>query len=255
MFPYFDSHAHYDDERFDTDRAELLTALPSQGVGRVVNAGSCVSSSKASVQLAEAFPYVYAAVGVHPHEAQNLTEDGFTELENLCAHPKAVAVGEIGLDFYYDTSPRDVQRFWFKRQLALAVKTDLPVVVHSRDAAAEVFDIIRESGVRRGVIHCYSGEVPMAHDYIEMGFFIGVGGVITFDKTKKLPEVVGQIPLEKILIETDAPYQTPVPHRGKRNDSSYLQYIVEAIARVKGVTPEAVAAQTYKNAEGLFAIG
>ncbi|MDR1663370.1 MAG: TatD family hydrolase [Clostridiales bacterium] len=249
---YFDSHAHYDDERFDNDRATLLAALPSLGVCGVVNAGANLNSSRASVTLAEAFSHVYAAAGVHPHDAETLDEGNFAELEKLFSHEKIVAVGEIGLDFYYDRSPRDTQRFWFKRQLALALKWGLPVLIHSREAAAEVFEIIQNSGVRKGVIHSYSGSAETAREYVKMGFYIGVGGVVTFDKTKKLPEVVRQVPLENILIETDAPYMTPAPHRGKRNDSSYLKYIVEAIAAIKNVTPEEVAAVTKENAEKLF---
>jgi TatD DNase family protein len=251
---YFESHAHYDDRRFDGDRYELLAALPGKGVAQIINAGADLPSSKASVQLAEAFPHVYATVGVHPHEAKTLSEGGMKELEAFCAHPKVLAVGETGLDFYYDHSPRDVQRYWFKRQLELAGKVNLPVIIHSRDAAQETFDIIKDSPVRRGIIHSYSGGVPMALAYIEIGFTIGIGGVVTFDKSKKLPEVVKAIPLDKIVIETDAPYLTPAPHRGKRNDSSYLCHIVEAIAGIKGVSHEKVAAQTYENARNVFGL-
>jgi TatD DNase family protein len=254
MIQYFESHAHYDDRRFDGDRYDLLTALPGKGVAWIINAGADLPSSKASVQLAEAFPYVYATVGVHPHEAKTLTEEGLRELEALCAHPKAVAVGETGLDFYYDHSPKDVQRYWFKRQLKLAENVNLPVIIHSRDAAQETFDTIKASNIRKGIIHSYSGGVPMAMEYISMGFLIGIGGVVTFDKTKRLIEVTAAIPLDKIVIETDAPYLTPHPHRGKRNDSSYLCYIAEAIARIKGISPETAAKQTYENAQMLFQI-
>ena len=252
----FDSHAHYDDARFDTDRGTLLAALPGMGVGRVINAASSVESSRASVALAEAFAYIRAAVGVHPHEAGALDEAGFSELEKLLADADdsryIAAIGEIGLDYYYDNAPREAQRYWFKRQLALAGERNLPAVIHSREAAAETFGIIKDSGVRRGVIHCYSGGAQMAMDYIKMGFFIGVGGAVTFEKSKKTREAVKEIPLEYILIETDAPYLTPAPHRGKRNDSSYLKYITGAIAEIKHITPGAVAETTYKNAEGLF---
>ena len=252
MINLFDSHAHYDDGRFDADRETLLASLPANGICGIVNCGSSLESSKASVLLAEAFSHVYAAVGVHPHDASETDESQMAELEELCKHKKTVAVGEIGLDFYYDNSPCDIQRHWFKRQLELARKTGLPVIVHSREATEEVFNIIRDSGIRSGVIHCFSGGIQTALNYIEMGFFIGVGGVVTFDKSKKLPEVVANIPLDKILLETDAPYQTPVPHRGKRNDSTYLKYIAETVAKIKNVPVETVAGTTRENAENLF---
>ena len=249
---FFDSHAHYDDARFDADRDALLAAMPGLGVCRVVNAGANVLSSRASVSLAEAYSFVYAAAGTHPHDAADLTDAGLAELESLCAHPKVVAVGETGLDYHYDHSPRDIQRHWFMRQLDLAARLALPVIVHSREAAADTFDIIKESRVRRGVIHCYSGHAEQALAYIAMGFYIGVGGAVTFDKSKKLPETVARIPAERILIETDAPYLTPAPHRGKRNDSSYLKYIAEVIAGIKGITAEETARITRENAERLF---
>ena len=249
---FFDSHAHYDDNRFKIDRDEVLTTLPSQGVCGIVNAGSHLTSSKASIKLAEKYPYIYAAVGIHPHEVKDMTEDTLQEIKKLCNNKRVVTIGEIGLDFYYDHSPRDMQRLWFKKQLELSLEVNLPVIVHSREATMEVFTILKESGVRRGVLHSFSGSLQTARDYIDMGFYIGIGGVVTFDKSKKLPEAVEKIPLEKILIETDAPYQTPVPHRGKRNDSSYLLYIAETIAKIKKTTVETVAEATKKNAEELF---
>ena len=249
---FFESHAHYDDRRFDDDRDAILAAMPRNNVARVINVGADMASSYASIKLAEKYPFVYAAVGVHPHDACTLTEEKLAELKSLCTHPKVVAIGETGLDFHYDHSPRDVQRYWFEKQLILAYEVNLPVIIHSRDAAQETFDIIKKSPVRRGVIHSYSGSVPMAKDYIAMGFLLGIGGVITFDKTKRLPEVAAAVPLSSILIETDAPYLTPKPHRGKRNESPYLIYIVQAIAGIKNISPETVAAQTYVNACALF---
>lgn len=248
---YFESHAHYDDKRFREDREELLsTLLPASGVDMVINIGCDVKSSETSLRLAEKYPYVYASVGVHPHDVGNISSQDIEKLKKLSAHPKAVAIGEIGLDFYYDFSPRELQRFWFRQQLRLAEEVGLPVVIHSRDAAQETFDIIKASAVRRGVIHCYSGALPMARDYVEMGFLIGVGGVVTF--SKKLAEVVEGIPLEKILIETDSPYLAPVPNRGKRNDSRNLKYVVEKIAEIKGISPEIAAKVTTNNAKSLF---
>lgn len=249
---YFDSHAHYDDERFDDDRNELLASFPDAGIENVVNSSSDIASSKASIALTEKYPFFYASVGVHPHEVEKMTEQDLLELETLSKHEKVVAIGEIGLDFYYDLSPRDMQRYWFKRQLELAERLDMPIIVHSRDAAQECFDIIKASGVRKGVIHCYSGSAQMAKDYIGMGFYIGIGGSLTFKNNKKTVEVVEQIPIEKILIETDAPYLAPVPYRGRRNDSRLLKYVVEAIGKIKNMDENDVCNITKINANRLF---
>ena len=187
---YFESHAHYDDERFDDDRDELLASFPAEGIETVVNSSSDIASSRASIALAEKYPFFYASVGVHPHEVSKMREEDIDTLRELSKHPKVVAIGEIGLDFYYDLSPRDDQRYWFKRQLALAEELDMPVIIHSRDASQECFDIISASNVRKGVIHCYSGSAPMAQDYADMGFYIGIGGSLTFKNNKKTVEVV-----------------------------------------------------------------
>ena len=232
---YFESHAHYDDERFDEDRDTLLASFPAEGIETVVNASSDIKSSKASIALSEKYPFFYAAVGVHPHEVENITEADIDELRELSKHPKVVAIGEIGLDYYYDLSPRDLQRHWFKRQLELADELKMPVIIHSRDAAQECFDIIKNSNVRNGVIHCYSGSAEMAEEYIKMGFYIGVGGSLTFKNNKKGVETVERIPIEKILIETDSPYLAPVPYRGKRHDSRLLKYVVERISQIKNI--------------------
>ena len=250
---YFESHAHYDDKRFREDREELLsTLLPASGVDTVINIGCDVKSSEMSIRLAEKYPYVYASVGVHPHEVGEMSSQTIEKLRNLSTHPKAVAIGEIGLDYYYDFNPRELQRFWFRQQLRLAEEVKMPVVIHSRDAAQETFEIIESSAVRRGVIHCYSGALPMAQDYVDMGFHIGIGGVVTFSNSKKLVEVAEGIPMEKILIETDSPYLAPNPNRGKRNDSRNLKYIVEKIAEIKGILPEIVAETAARNAKSLF---
>ena len=251
---FFDSHAHYDDPRFDADREELLASFQENGIDYIINVGSDLPSSEFSIKLAEKYGFIYAAAGVHPHEAKTLDEDNLKHLEKLCGNPKVVALGEIGLDFYYDNSPRDIQRFWFTRQLKLAERLKLPVIIHTREAAAETFNSIKNSKVRRGVIHCYSGSAPMALDYIEMGFHIGVGGVITYENAKKLKEVVKAIPLESILIETDAPYLAPVPHRGERNISNYLRFISSKIAEIKEISLQKVANTTYMNAYKLFSI-
>lgn len=249
---YFESHAHYDDERFDEDRDTLLASFPAEGIETVVNASSDIKSSKASIALSEKYPFFYAAVGVHPHEVENITEADIDELRKLSKHPKVVAIGEIGLDYYYDLSPRDLQRHWFKRQLELADELKMPVIIHSRDAAQECFDIIKNSNVRNGVIHCYSGSAEMAEEYIKMGFYIGVGGSLTFKNNKKGVETVERIPIEKILIETDSPYLAPVPYRGKRNDSRLLKYVVERISQIKNIPENDICNITKNNAQNLF---
>ncbi len=249
---YFESHAHYDDERFDEDRDTLLASFPAEGIETVVNASSDIKSSKASIALSEKYPFFYAAVGVHPHEVENITEAAIDELRELSKHPKVVAIGEIGLDYYYDLSPRDLQRHWFKRQLELADELKMPVIIHSRDAAQECFDIIKNSNVRNGVIHCYSGSAEMAEEYIKMGFYIGVGGSLTFKNNKKGVETVERIPIEKILIETDSPYLAPVPCRGKRNDSRLLKYVVEKISQLKNIPENDICNITKNNAQNLF---
>ncbi|WP_458398315.1 TatD family hydrolase [Anaerotignum sp.] len=250
---YFESHAHYDDRRFREDREELLKELlPASGVSQIINIGCDVKSSEMSVRMADKYDYIYAAVGVHPHELYDMSSQTIEKLRKLSEHKKVVAIGEIGLDYHYDTHPREFQRFWFIQQLRLAEETGLPVVIHSREASQDTFDIIERSKVRHGSIHCYSGSAEMAKDYVKMGFHIGVGGVVTFPNAKKLVEVVEAIPIESILIETDCPYLAPAPNRGKRNDSSNLKYVVEKIAEIKGMTPEKVAEITKKNAEDLF---
>lgn len=251
---YFESHAHYDDEKFDEDRLELIEEMHKGGVDYIINAGADMNSSLAGIRLSEKFPFFYAAVGVHPHDAENMIEEDIETLKEYCKNPKVVAVGEIGLDYYYDFSPRDKQRIWFERQLELAEETDMPVIIHSRDAAKECFDIIKGSGVRRGVIHSFSGSCQMALDYIDMGFYIGVGGIVTFKNAKKPVETVKNIPLEKILIETDSPYLSPVPKRGSRNNSQNLRYICNKIGEIKQIDPEIVAEITMKNGLELFDI-
>lgn len=249
---YFESHAHYDDRRFEADRDELLGLLPSSGVDYIINSASNMKSSRSGVKLAEKYEYIYAAVGVHPHEIYKMTDKTIEELRRMAGHKKVVAIGEIGLDYYYDKNPREEQRVWFKKQLILAKELNIPVIIHARDASQECFDIIKESGVRDGVIHCYSGSEQMAVDYVEMGYYIGIGGVLTFSNAKKLVEVVEAIPLDKILIETDAPYLTPVPNRGQRNDSRNLEYVVKKIAEIKKISPEEVAIITKNNGKRLF---
>ena len=251
---FFESHAHYDDEKFKPDRHELLERLQQNGIDYVVNVGADMHSSQRSIELAQNYPFVYAAVGIHPHEAASATEADIETLEVLCAEKKVVALGEMGLDYYYEYSPKETQRNCFTWQLRLAEKIGKPVIIHSRNAAQECFDMIEASKVRNGVVHCYSGSAEMALDYIQLGYSLGIGGVITFDKTKKLIQVVEQVPMEKILIETDSPYLAPVPNRGARNDSRNLLYIAQKISEIKQIPLEAVAAISTQNAMRLFGI-
>lgn len=256
---FFDSHAHYDDDRFNEDRHELLSKMLQNKVDYIVNAAADINSSNEGIRLSEEYDFIYAAVGVHPHSVEELDEVNqgksiLDYLEQLTEHTKVVAIGEIGLDYYYEHSPREIQRIWFQRQMELAKKVDLPIIVHSRDASKETFDMIRESGLNKGVIHCFSGSAEMALEYIKMGFYIGVGGTVTFNNARRSVEVVEQIPLESIVIETDCPYLTPMPHRGKRNDSTYLNHIAQKIADIKNITMEEVAKVTTNNAKNLFSI-
>lgn len=250
---YFETHAHYDDEKFDADREELISSLFSQyDIEYIVNAGCDIKSSYAGLELAAKWKNFYAAVGIHPHSADELNDENLEKIKRLCAEPKCVAVGEIGLDYYYDFCDRDVQRECFRRQLELAADVELPVIIHSREAASETFNIIKESKVRRGIIHSYSGHTEMALDYIKMGFYIGIGGMVTFKNAKKPVEVVRNIPIERIVIETDSPYLAPVPVRGRRNNSQNLRYIVDKISEIKQISGEKVAEITRNNALTVF---
>lgn len=251
---YFESHAHYDDEAFNEDREELLSDFPIKGIDYVIQTAASLSSSKDGLELAQKYNFIFCSLGVHPHEVEELNEDNFNLLKSLSKEKKVVAVGEIGLDYYYDNAPRDLQKDWFERQIEWAMETNLPVIIHSREASQDTFDIIKSLKPSKGVIHCYSGSIEMAKEYIKMGFYIGVGGTSTFKNAKKVVEVVKEIPISSILIETDAPYLTPEPYRGKRNDSTYLKYIAENIARIKGLDLESVANITKQNGKKLFEI-
>jgi len=257
---YFESHAHYDDRRYDRDRHEVLKACKEAGVEYIINAGADLRSTKKAIRIAAEYDFLYATVGVHPHSAKTLDESSFAELAKLTKSPKVVAVGEIGLDFYRDNSPRDVQRKWFERQLELAKEVSLPVVIHSRDACQEVFDTLKNANLSEregrgaGVIHCYSGSAELAVKYVDMGYFIGIAGPVTYKNARKIVETVESVPLERILIETDCPYLTPEPFRGDRNDSQKLKYICEKIGQIKQISPEEVAKITMKNGAALFDI-
>lgn len=249
----FDTHAHYDDSQFEEDRDMVLASMPELGVGTIVNVSASYDSCRRAVALAEKYPFVYAAVGIHPDEVGALNEETFAEMKKLFQHKKVVAVGEIGLDYYWDNEPHDVQQEWFIRQVELARELDLPVLIHSREAAADTMYVMKTyaQGLR-GVIHCYSYSREMAEEYVKMGFYIGIGGVVTFKNAKKLKEVAEAVPLKRIVLETDCPYMAPEPFRGRRNQSSYLRYVAEKIAELKDISTEEVIAVTEENARELY---
>lgn len=251
----FDSHAHYDSEAFDEDREELLAALPKQGVVGVVNCASDLESARQSLALAERYPYFYAAVGVHPQECGRYDSfDSYRrELIELAGHKKVVAMGEIGLDYHYDCAPRQVQREWFDRQLALANELSLPVVVHDREAHEDTMKLLRAHRPK-GVVHCFSGSVEMAKEVISLGMYIGLGGAVTFKNAKTPPAVAAAIPMERLLLETDAPYMTPVPRRGKRCDSTDIGFTAQKIAELRGCSFSAVLEAGERNARELFGL-
>ncbi|WFA08503.1 TatD family hydrolase [Tissierella sp. Yu-01] len=254
---FIDSHAHLDDERFDGDRDNLINSLKDNKIDLVFNIGADIESSKASVELANKYENIYAVVGVHPHDAKDVDKNYLETLRELSKKEKVVAIGEIGLDYYYDNSPRDIQRKAFKEQLNLAKELDLPVVIHTRDAMQETFDILKEAaqdGKLRGIMHCYSGSVEMAMEYIKLGFYISLGGPVTFKKSKVAKEVAVAVPFDKLLIETDSPYLTPEPYRGKRNEPMFVRYTAEMIAELRGISVEELAKATSNNAKAIFGI-
>lgn len=250
----FDTHAHYDDQKFEEDRDALLAELPSGGVVGVINAGCDVESSRASIALAERYDYVYATVGYHPHEALHM--DGTDAIAALAAHPKVVAIGEIGLDYYYDFAPRSVQKDCFAAQIALSRALELPFVVHERDACGDCLDILRAEtiGDRCGVFHCFSGSRETAKTLLDWGFMLSIGGIVTFKNNVKTADVVRYMPMDRLLLETDAPYLAPVPYRGKRNDSRNIRAVAETIGALRGMTADAVLEQTCQNARQFFRI-
>lgn len=251
-----DTHAHYDHEHFDADREAVLEYVFKSGVSHVINTGCDMNSSRASLALAKAYKGMYAAVGVHPHDAAAWMETDFEELEALSVHPKVIAIGEIGLDYHYDFSPRDKQKEVFKKQIRLALKVRKPVILHDREAHKDIMDIVKEEKAYEvgGVFHCWSGSREMAEVAVKMGFYIGIGGSVTFKKAHRIQEVAAWVPFDRLLIETDCPYMTPEPFRGQRNKSDYMMHIVEKLATLRGTTKEAIESQTGKNAIRLFGL-
>lgn len=252
----FESHVHYDDEAFDEDRDALLRSLEENGIDLVINVGASIKSCKDTLTLIEKYPFVYGAMGVHPSETGALEEEDIQWLKESCALDKVVAVGEIGLDYHWKEPEASTQQKWFRRQLELAREVNLPVIIHSREAAKDTLDIMRDMRAEEvgGVIHCFSYTKETAAQFLGMDYYFGIGGVVTFENAKKLREAVSYIPIEKILLETDGPYLSPVPNRGKRNSSLNLPYIAKEIASIKGIGYDKVLAVTHENAEKLFGI-
>lgn len=252
----FETHAHYDDDAFENDRDKLLTSMAVHGIEKIINVGASMRGVEDTVKLMEKYPFVYGAVGIHPDEVGALNEEKMKRLRALCDHEKTVAVGEIGLDYYWDKENHETQKKWFVRQMDLAKETGLPIIVHSRDAAKDTLDIMKAERADNlsGVIHCYSYSKEQAKEYMNMGYFLGIGGVVTFKNGKKLKEVVEYAPLDYLLLETDAPYMAPEPYRGKRNCSIYLTYVAEMIAEIKKVSYKEVVDITRENARRLFGV-
>ncbi|MBR2832624.1 MAG: TatD family hydrolase [Oscillospiraceae bacterium] len=251
---YFDTHAHYDDERFDEDRDAVLSSMAGGGVELVLNAACSLATSRSSIALAEKYPFVYASVGVHPHDAKEMNDGSCEYLKGLSAHPKVVAIGEIGLDYHYDLSPRDVQQRRFHEQLELAKEVALPVIIHEREACRDVLDIIRQHPGVRGVYHCYSGSWETAKEILAMGWNLSFTGVVTFKNARKSLEVVKNMPADRLMIETDSPYLAPEPVRGRRNTSLNLVYIAARIAEARGMAPEELAHLALDNGKRFFGI-
>lgn len=250
----FDTHAHYNNEAFDADRDELLSGLDAHGIGTIVNVGASIQSTRETLELTKRYPFLYGAAGVHPNETGELDEHWMEWLGQAAREEKILAVGEIGLDYHWDEPAPEVQKYWFVRQLALAREVKLPVIIHSRDAAKDTLDIIKSEQAKEmgGVIHCFSYGADLAREYLKMGFYLGIGGVVTFGNAKKLKEVVKYAPLDQLVLETDCPYLSPEPNRGKRNSSLNLPYVAEHIAQLKGISTEEVISVTSRNAQRLY---
>ena len=251
---YFDSHAHLDDGRFDQDRDAIFADLQNYGVGLIMNIGCDLKSSLQSIALAHKYPFVYAAVGYHPSDLDKYSPEGWEQILELARHPKCVAIGEIGLDYYWDQSYKDLQKEVFRRQIELALALDKPVIVHDREAHADSLEIVKDYPGLRGVFHCFSGSPEMAAELLKRGWYLGFDGPITYKNARKALEVLEICPEDRILIETDSPYLSPVPMRGKRNDSRNLRYVIETIARIRGLSEEQVEAITWENGKRLFGI-
>lgn len=250
----FDSHAHYNDKRFEDDVDEVLSLMPQNNVGAILNACSSIDEIPYILKLCEKYPFMYASVGVHPHEVSKMCENDIEILKEYSKNKKVVAIGEIGLDYYYDYSPRDLQKKWFARQLELAREINLPVIIHDRDAHLDSLKVLKDGKVHEcgGVFHCYSGSAEMAREVLNLDMYIAFGGSLTFKNAKNPVESAKYVPLERILIETDCPYLAPEPNRGKRNSSLYIHLVAEKLAQIKGISVEEVEQQTFINAQKCF---
>ena len=253
MLGIFDVHAHYDDEKFDADREEVLSSMAEKNVICIVNAGTDIETSRKTLNYCEKYDFMYGAVGIHPEFADKLPQNYLKEIENMAIHEKAVAIGEIGLDYYWDGVPRDIQKKVFTEQLELAYKLSMPVVIHDRDAHGDTMEILRKYKPK-GIMHCFSGSVEMCREIVKLGMSISLGGVVTFKNARHSVEVAEYIPLDRLMLETDAPYLSPVPFRGKRCDSSMIMMTAERIAEIKGISVEDVLRVTAENACRMYGI-
>ncbi len=253
-----DSHAHIQGKEYDGEAADVIARARAAGVEKIIAVGGAgdMSSNTEAVALADSFPNIYATVGMHPHDAKDVGADELRALRELTSHPKVIAVGETGLDYYYNHSPHEVQRRVFAQFIGMARETGLPIVVHERDAAQEAAELLRSEGARElhGVIHCFTGNYEAACDYLDLGFYLSFTGIITFKNAEPLRDVVRKVPLERMLVETDSPFLTPMPHRGKRNEPAFVRLVAETVAKVKGISLEEVAERTSQNVQDLFAI-
>ncbi len=256
MLKLFDTHAHLNDEAFDADREAVIESLAEYGVVRVIDVACDVRTVDKTIELLEKYPFIYGTAGMHPHDASAMDNALMDRLKQVLSHKKMLALGEIGLDYHYDFSPREVQRKWFAEQLELARELDMPVTLHIREAFGDCMDILKahKNGLR-GVMHCYSGSVETAYECLDLGLAFSFGGAVTFKNAKKPIEVIEKLPLESILLETDCPYMTPVPYRGRRNDPSFIGLVAERIAEVKGMSAEELSEITFENANRVFEMG
>lgn len=251
---FFDTHTHLDDEKFDTDREELITSFADEGLSLAVNIGANMETSKASIALAQKYDFIYASVGVHPNDVGDMTDDDLAQIEEWAKLEKVVAIGEIGLDYHYDEPDPEIQKVWFYKQLLLAKKLNMPYIIHDRDAHADTLEIIKKVGYYNGVMHCFSGSAEMARQVTELGMYVSIAGQVTFKNAPKVQAVAMSVPLDKLLIETDSPYLTPEPYRGKRNNSAYVKYTAAKIAELRGMTTEEIAKITMENGKRFYNI-
>lgn len=250
----FETHAHYEDAAFDEDREELLNTLQGGGIEYAINVSSGLDTVEKTLELTRRYSFIYGTVGIHPGDSQLMDEERLTWLKKLAMQPKVVAIGEIGLDYYWDTPDRDTQKKWFLKQMELAQELSLPLVIHSRDAANDTYNMMKEANAQRlgAIMHCFGYGVEQARQYLNMGFYLGIGGVVTFTNGRKLKEVVTYAPIEQLVLETDCPYLAPVPHRGSRNSSLYLTYVAKEIAKLKNMDYDTVVRITGENAKRLY---